>query len=352
MNSEEIMKNYWLTHKEESKAFTLEEHTERMHLDYRVDKELAEKWHPFLKYIQDSHAAREMTLFLENQRLYNEGHIEVKKEYEKEIDVFKRMSLPLVQIMFDPANFIGWDIVNIQGMLSPAGMVTYKKYKTNENYDKTKEITDDNLPTLIVPEKEDILAKTRRLKTSFPYQEHEGVLKTLGEAIANEMNREILTDLRNNAGTIMKREIQSIPNKKYSKSDGIYCNVLEMSGVLHRKTLATTRKWIVTSPKIGSILLNDESILDRKSTHITREGTLWSAYKLFIDPLSPQGHILTGCKDEQNDTPWGAYFYCPYIPLSCMFGDHGNSLLARYSKKLKKEGAKFYGRIEVLGLDE
>jgi len=91
----------------------------------------------------DGAAKNVMAVLLENQRLINESMTD-----SGDLAQFKRISIPLVRRVFDPRSFVAWDMVNVQVLLGPAGIVVLNR--PNEKY------------------AEDICAYTKKLKLVFP----------------------------------------------------------------------------------------------------------------------------------------------------------------------------------------
>ena len=67
----------------------IEEYIEKIQFDDRISNELLENWYLFLRHIQNPHAVREMTLLLENQKIYNHTVRDDDGKYEKEINIIE-----------------------------------------------------------------------------------------------------------------------------------------------------------------------------------------------------------------------------------------------------------------------
>jgi hypothetical protein len=108
-------------------------------------KFLTERWEKtsLLKQIDNEYAKGIIALLLENQRLINEAMTDAG-----DIAQFKRVSIPLVRRVYDPKYFVAWDMVSIQALLGPAGIIVCSR-----------------------PDKfyaEEICAFTKKLKVVFP----------------------------------------------------------------------------------------------------------------------------------------------------------------------------------------
>lgn len=375
MNDEEIMKNHWLT---QCQKVAWKEYTGKMHFDpNRLSNGIIQSWYPFLSHIQNPHAAREMTLLLENQRIYNQTFqltktLNVKEDkYEKEVNACKRMSIPIVCRAFDPSNFIGWDIVNVQTMLGPTDMIKYMRFKMFAK-DEFDGVGPQDWEIKRVEEEDSVIAKTRKLKTRLPYGECQDLrsrynkeedevdlIDRMSKGIATEMNDEILTDITNNVGTIGKCE--------FTSWDALYSNIVQILGTVHRKTLSNKPNWIVTTPKIANVLLRDYERVEPRSDIENKDkfkkvGILNHVLDVYEYPQYKENTILMGYKNKDNYVANGVlddgYYYCPYIPfghnkvMACGDGccwKYG--YYVRYGKKLLRTGSKLYAKIEVSGLE-
>jgi len=197
-------------------------------------------------------------------------------------------------------------------------------------------------------------AKTRKLKAYYTDFSNTDEIAT---EIANEITREIVNDLRINSGTIA--------NWNWTNAEDLIIKIMEISSVVHRKTLRGGVNWIFASEFLGKHLMKqysiDPPVMD--GTNIYKIGTLNGAWTLYIDRLFKKDTLLLGFRDREIDgnPHWkynAGYAYCPYIPLAKTpeLNDPNFSprpgLLTRYSKKLYRSGAKYYARLIVSGIPE
>ncbi len=230
-----------------------------------------------------------------------------------------------------------------------------------------------DLPEInLVIESEEIAAKTRKLKAVWSYEAQQDLRSqhnldaeaeltaVLAQEINLEIDREVLTDLRNNAGTIAAWDFNtSLGETIKEKYESLFVKIVEVSAVIHRKTLRGGANWLVTSPEVASIFETATagfapapSETFTSSLGIQYVGTVNNRWRLYKDPLFPTNQILLGYKgDSYMDS---GYFYCPYVPLTqtpVVLDPESfcprKGILTRYGKKLLREGAKFYGRMTI-----
>ena len=240
------------------------------------------------------------------------------------------------------------------------------------NYEYNLECQQDLPEINLVVESEEIAAKTRKLKAVWSYEAQQDLRSqhnldaeaeltaVLAQEINLEIDREVLTDLRNNAGTVSSWDFNTaLGDTIKEKYESLYVKVVEISNVVHRKTLRGGANWMVTSPEVASIFETATagfapapSETFTSSLGIQYVGTVNNRWRLYKDPLFPQGQILLGYKgDSYMDS---GYFYCPYVPLTqtpVVLDPESfcprKGILTRYGKKLLREGAKFYARLSI-----
>jgi hypothetical protein len=240
------------------------------------------------------------------------------------------------------------------------------------SYEYNMECNQDLPEINLVVESEDIVAKTRKLKAVWSFEAQQDLRSqhnldteaeltaVLAQEINMEIDREVLTDLRNNAGTVAAWDFNTaLGDTIKEKYESLYVKVVELSAVVHRKTLRGGCNWLVTSPEVASIFetatagfapIPSETFTS--SLGIQYVGTVNSRWRLYKDPLFPTSQILAGYKgDSYMDS---GYFYCPYVPLTqtpVVLDTESfcprKGILTRYGKKLLREGAKFYARLSI-----
>jgi hypothetical protein len=240
------------------------------------------------------------------------------------------------------------------------------------SYEYNLECNQDLPEINLVIESEEIAAKTRKLKAVWSYEAQQDLRSqhnldaeaeltaVLAQEINLEIDREVLGDLRNNAGTVAAWDFSTaIGQTIKEKYEALYVKIIEVSNVIHRKTLRGGANFIVTSPEVASIFETATagfapapSETFTSSLGVQYVGTVANRYRLYKDPLFPTSQLLMGYKgDSYMDS---GYFFCPYVPLTqtpVVLDPESfcprRGLLTRYGKKLLREGAKFYARLSI-----
>lgn len=240
------------------------------------------------------------------------------------------------------------------------------------NYEYNMECQQDLPEINLVVESEDITAKTRKLKAVWSYEAQQDLRSqhnldaeseltaVLAQEINLEIDREVLGDLRDNAGTVTAWDFNtSLGETIKEKYESLYVKLVEVSAVIHRKTLRGGANWVVTSPEVASMFETATagfapapSETFTSSLGIQYVGTVNNRWRLYKDPLFPSNQLLMGYKgDTYLDS---GYFYCPYVPLTqtpVVLDPESfcprKGILTRYGKKLLREGAKFYARMSI-----
>ena len=148
-------------------------------------KEVVGRWErtSLLQNLDDPYIQGQIALMMENQRLMNEVLTDTD-----DIATFKRVSIPLVRRVYNPHAFLAWDLVSVQTLLGPAGYI-YRSEQAKEIYALTKK-----LKTLWQPELLMVDVRSRRNHLD----EEAKLTAQLALAISEEINYEIIDDLRNN----------------------------------------------------------------------------------------------------------------------------------------------------------
>lgn len=240
------------------------------------------------------------------------------------------------------------------------------------SYEYNMECNQDLPEINLVVESEEIAAKTRKLKAVWSYEAQQDLRSqhnldaeaeltaVLAQEINLEIDREVLTDLLLNAGTVGAWDFSTaLGDTIKERYESLYVKIVEMSAVIHRKTLRGGANWLVTSPEVASIFETATagfapapSETFTSSLGIQYVGTINNRWKLYKDPLFRTNQILMGYKgDSYMDS---GYFYCPYVPLTqtpVVLDPESfcprKGILTRYGKKLLREGAKFYARMTI-----
>lgn len=246
------------------------------------------------------------------------------------------------------------------------------------SYEYDLECNDDIPEVNLTVEAEEIGVKKRMMRATWSYEadqdlrsmhdiEAEAELTAvLAQEINMEIDREILRDLRVNAGTITTWDFgNALGDNIQEKYQALFVKLTEVSNIIHKKTLRGGANWIVTTPEIASIFeaaLSNYQVTGIQDSFtsgigVSYVGNVQNRWQLFKDPLFPANQILMGYRGQTFlDT---GYFYCPYVPLMqtpTIFNDQTlcplKGIMTRYGKKMLRDGSKFYARIAVRGFQD
>lgn len=240
------------------------------------------------------------------------------------------------------------------------------------SYEYNMECNQDIPEINLAVESESITSVTRKLKASWSPESSQDlrsmhnldaqteILGVLAQEINLEIDREIIDDLRSNAGTILAWDFKTaLGTNIKEKYESLYVKLAEASAVIHRKTMRAAANWIVTSPEIATIFETSTagfapspSETFTSSLGVQYVGSVGTRWKVYKDPAFKANQILFGYKgDNYMDS---GYFYCPYVPLTQtpVVVDPDSfcprvGIMTRYGKKMLREGAKFYGRMTI-----
>lgn len=210
--------------------------------------------------------------------------------------------------------------------------------------------------------------------------------QVLSEAIALEIDREILGDLLYNA-TGANFYWSRVPGRFVRKDTGVDVTaigggqgpsftgtvrewyetlvetIIDVANNIHRKTLRGAANFLVTSPDVATIL--EASVLykpvlsmDPKETMFTvgteKVGSLNNRFTVYKDPYFPRNKILLGYKGGSFLET--GYVYAPYVPLivtPTIYAPEDftprKGVMTRYAKKLVR--SDFYGTVTVMDLN-
>jgi hypothetical protein len=243
----------------------------------------------------------------------------------------------------------------------------------NVVYEYNMECQSDLPRVTLVIEDHTIKAKIRKLRADWTNEaaqdiraQHNVEVETeftqfMSEQINLEVDREIVEDLRANAGTIGVWDFATaLGDTAKEKQESLYIKIVEVSNQIHKKTLRAEANFIVTSPEIAVILSTATAGFaaaptDGWESNVGMQflGTINSRYRLFKDPNFPRDQILLGFRgDSSYDV---GYYYCPYVALvqsgtlvDPQTGCPTKIMMTRYAKVMLREGPRYFGRISVL----
>lgn len=240
------------------------------------------------------------------------------------------------------------------------------------NYEYNMEGNSDMPEINMVIESDSITAKTRKLKATWSYEAQQDLrsqhnldaeaelTQILAQEINLEIDREILDDLRHNAGTVGAWDYNAaLGDNIKEKYESLYVKITEISATVHRKTLRGGANWLVCSPEVAAIFETATAGYAPAATEsftsslgVQYVGTVNAKWKMYKDPLFQRNQILGGYKgDSYMDS---GYFFCPYVPLTqtpTVLDPESftprKGLMTRYGKKLLRDGAKFFFRMGI-----
>ena len=274
----------------------------------------------------------------------------------------------------------------------PAGTLTLDAYESDMALAPTPPIPELDFTIKSVA----VTANSRKLKAKWTpelaqdlaaYQNLDAeveLTQVLSEAIALEIDREILGDLLYNA-TGANFHWSRIPGRFVRKDTGadvmlgatrpaftgtvrewyetLIETVIDVANNIHRKTLRGAANFLVTSPDVATIL--EASVLykpvlsmDPKETMFSvgteKVGSLNNRFTVYKDPYFPRNKILLGYKGGSFLET--GYVYAPYVPLivtPTIYAPEDftprKGVMTRYAKKLVR--SDFYGTVTVHDLN-
>lgn len=282
--------------------------------------------------------------------------------------------------------------------LSTDAVLTYHKQPSSDNrgdfeFSKTQESPLD-IPELNMEfRSEEIVAKTRKLKTSWTPEfqqdvnayhsiDAEAELTTvMGDYISREVDLELLEMLRgasvNNAAWSAKlgkfyngnsfENFSSVQGETaaYTRTQWFQELMITINGIsnqIYQKTQLGSANWLVTSPKIATIFqsmpgFNSDATKDLTKTFSAgtkKVGNFRGEFDVYVIPYYQNNEILMGYKG--NSFLHTGAVYAPYIPLisTPIIWDPNNyvpskALMTRYAKHVYRP--EFYGKVKVDGLE-
>lgn len=285
----------------------------------------------YLDGLRDDYQVEQMALILENQRLYQEVWTEGRKQDY----------LSLTHQIFK--DFLGFELVSIFTLMGPKDYCYFPKYVYTSEIDGSKNEGGD-ISLHVVPE--EIPAKTRKIRSVQQIELTKETLPITAKKIREEITREIISDLKNNAGTVARTIL-----KEEAFGAAAFVKIREVSNVMHRKTLIGGANWVITSKKIAQSLIAEASYTKQfdEGDGLWLCGKLYDGIRVYVDSEFRENEILLGLYGHFLS----GYAYCPYIPITptpiindpdfCPLPGY----LTRYGKRLTRAGAKFYAKITI-----
>lgn len=187
----------------------------------------------------------------------------------------------------------------------------------------------------------------------------------LSEHVAAEIDREIISDLVNQAPFRARWDYNGLSNNanffgtQKDWNQTLITKVNQISAQIHKATLRGGANWVVCSAEAGAIFDDleyfhvDTSAAPENEKYnlgVEKIGNLGSRYVVYKDPYLPSQLVLLGHKG--NTFLEAGYVYAPYIPLQLTqtivdpqdFTPR-KGLMTRYAKKMVNN--RFYGVIVI-----
>ena len=274
-----------------------------------------------------------------------------------------------------------------------AGTLTLDAYESDMNIAPTPPIPELDFTIKSVA----VTANSRKLKAKWTpelaqdlaaYQNLDAeveLTQVLSEAIALEIDREILGDLLYNAtganfywsripGNFVRKDTGAAATKSGGGAitftgtvrewyETLIETVIDVANNIYRKTLRGAANFMVTSPDVATIL--EASVLykpvlsmDPKETMFSvgteKVGSLNNRFTVYKDPYFPRNKILLGYKGGSFLET--GYVYAPYVPLivtPTIYAPEDftprKGVMTRYAKKMVR--SDFYGTVTVMDLN-
>jgi hypothetical protein len=186
-----------------------------------------------------------------------------------------------------------------------------------------------DLPEInLVVESEEIAAKTRKLKAVWSYEAQQDLRSqhnldaeaeltaVLAQEINLEIDREVLSDLRNNAGTVASWDFNTaLGDTIKEKYESLYVKVVEVSNVVHRKTLRGGCNWLVTSPEVASIFETPMKVRGALVIAISQSGRSPDLLATVEAYRAGGAHIVALVNDEESPLATGADTDDSYVAI-------------------------------------
>jgi hypothetical protein len=286
-----------------------EKTTEELMADLVMEKrEIAERWEKYnllSKVESDEWEQLDLAVLLENQRLHNANN-------DYDAAAFKRVSIPMVMRLWN--GLIARKVVSFQPMFEDEGLYFYLDYEDGKPVMKHDKMVCRSFKNKAAWSPE----ATQDLRSHYNLDAEAELTAILTQEMALELDRRIMTNLRNNCGTVATWDFNdALGDTIMEKFEALYLKCREVSEKMSEKTGRSGANWIITSPEIASMFetvcrIPDENPIDfTNSLGITRVGTIYNRWTLYKDPLFPVGSMLFGYKGNTNYD--AGYVYSPRL---------------------------------------
>lgn len=277
-------------------------------------------------------------VLLKNQQIFNESY-----QNESFNEAFKDFTLKVIDKFCD--KIVSKDLFILQPFTQKEGLAFYLTHTTIKNElqlaleSMALKCESFNTQTL----------QRYYLKDDDDNSFVEDLTNVVADELAIKIDRKNIYNCMNNAGTIASWDFKNaLGDTIIEKYEHLYVKIVEVSSVIHRKTLRGGANWIVTSPEVASIFETatagfapSPSETFTSSFGIQYVGTVNNRFKLYKDPLFPKNKILLGYKESPIDA---GYVYCPHL----IFSDYSQNCVVNSSASgFIRNGENYYSLINV-----
>lgn len=316
---------------------------EKAQYDRQIDtyKEVAKQVlidHSDLQDIKDEYLRLVTAVVIANQIRFNtEGWKQHKSDPSPSIpDPDPSLAVPeAIEIIKKTIpNLLVCKIAAIQPLISPNGYVCHREY--NLCHDEPV----GNNSIQLIKKTEETVSKTRKYKE---FNSNDSLdVDTISKKIIKELNEETIVDLWNNVGTRLEKPRPTI-------FEELHVMLCEIGSTIHRKTLRKGIQHIVMGRTFYEDHLHIFSAIDSDKTD---NGFKYNDWEYHIDnSWTKDGLLVTA---HENNWDGSGYYFSPYImmqrtpqlsPETLAYFCPIRGYMRRYSKKLLRSGAKWYGSI-------
>jgi len=322
-----------------------------------------------------------MESVLNNQRSYLEnciksGRLGNNNEYTLD-GTIGRIVIPMVRRIYDDLPIK--NLVGIQPMNGPVGLVYYLQYKIEDKPDETdkKALPEKGFPNLegtagrrmtLEVVKGTVEAGSRKLKAGWTLEAAQDLnsmngldiesemTQALASEVSSEFTNEVINDLKKLGG---EPEVVKLEGLEADQLLLLECRIRSNCSDIARTTRRGAGNFIVVSLAMATTLSEDKNLQFKhkedgkfKMSEMLEIGTMDSTIRVFAADV-PTDEILVGYKGGNGEVDTG-YIHCPYVPLMsggvCINPTTYQpvvGLMTRYGKFVQDNADAYYRNIKV-----
>ncbi len=326
----------------------------------RADRKvLTERWGStgLLKGITSDFEKEQMAVLLQNQLLDNEQFGEQRNECgdsnaRGKYSQFMRLSIPITRRVYNSNALLAFKIASVQAIQHLEDNFYYRdgygNLKPRSVAARTRKLKERPMTT------EELRGKFE--ENGYPLDakfEEQGdpaynldveaqITAEVCQRIANEINNEVVGDIKTNAGIKHVHTWKSVDDLKA-------CVGFVASQIFRKSTKQAN--WIVTSAEMATELMGEKQEIDGELPKYV--GKLTERYNVYTHWKMNPNELMMGHK---GDDYTAGYFYCPLTPIFWnpsnveIDGHWDYNYMARYGKAMPFPD--FYGNVTVTGYSE